>query len=116
MSAAPDHLGAIRDIAKAYGYGGIYDSGGCGDGRLVIFGDDEAAREYLHGAGVLGKAIDVRVNTRGEIERATLRIDGEIITESTVLPDHGTAGERLVWAATIFIEHPARVDERNTGA
>lgn len=112
----PDHLSAIRDVAKAYGYTAIYDSGPGFNGKLVIFGDDEMAHDYLHGPGVLGKAIDVRINTRGEVERATLRIDGAIMTENTVLPDHGTPGERLIWAATIFIENPARVLERNTGA
>lgn len=109
---APDHLDAIRDVAKAYGYTAIYDSGPC-DGKLVIFGDDEMAHDHLHGSGVLGKAIHVRVNMHGEVEHATLHIDNAPMAEYTVRTEHGSAGERLIWTATIFIENPARIENRD---
>lgn len=108
---APDHLDAIRDVAKAYGYTAIYDSGPC-DGRLVIFGDDEFAAEYLHGIAYLGKEVRVHFTGWGTVQRAELRIDNALIQDDTVLPDHGSAGERLVWTAKIFIENPARTETR----
>ncbi|MEB3023464.1 MULTISPECIES: hypothetical protein [Mycolicibacter] len=104
---APDHLDAISDVAKASGYGAVYDSGPGHEGKLVIFGDAEFAEDYLHGKGILGKAIYVRCNRRGEIARAELRIDNAPV--GAVLPERGNAGERLVWTAALFIDNPAVV-------
>lgn len=103
-NTAATHLDALRDVAKAYGYTEIYDSGPC-DGKLVIFGDAEYADDYLNGPGVLGMWIEVTFNHHGEVVYARLMVDNARIGQ--VARDRGTAGERLVWTAQLFIENPA---------
>lgn len=100
-----DHLDAVRPFAEYYGYTEIYDSGPC-EGKLVVFADAEYAQDYLNGRGVLGTRIEVNVNRNGELHCARLIVDNACIDQ--VARGQGTAGERLVWTAKLFIENPAK--------
>lgn len=107
-------LDAIRSIAGPNGLELVHDSGPCLDGRHLVYGDPEFAEDYLNGPGTAGTVIRVWFNRRGEVDRASKRVDDEPAADVT--GTRGDAGSRLLWTLQMFVaEDPDHLDGEVAG-
>lgn len=104
-------LDAVCQLANVSGLIQIHDSGPVDVGRVVVFGDQAQAREYLLGARLgagskdVGVLVEVTFNRLGEVAKVRARVDGE---PRDISGDRGNGGERLLWTLELFYELGAR--------